>query len=367
MPRLTETLDAGLGQLFIYGSGGTRKTTWACSVAEAGYNVLLINGDAPPSVLKQLSAKARERIYVLDVHDRGDRAVFAKFMAAFCNAKNPGRCFFDEETGRVGPSPFGGATDVNVTEWGQESVIVVDHYSLLTSSCAFQYASDNHIDVTLAEKDEWPGYGWQGRFLTVILEQLRKLPCHIVVIGHETMYEKYEGTGRERRLVFQRTQPRSSSNPHGMAIADKFQEVYIFNKVGTRNMIDMDGNDYKDAQSKVYEPKRYEMEKLPLSAVLSKIGAPKPPADLLPIDFSVIPKRNVMGAKKSSAPPAAPVAASSSTATTIGDQSNVNAKRTQPASAEVPVVESPLTPVVPIEPTPSTASLKGLLKPKGNT
>lgn len=364
MPRLTETFDSGIGQIFIYGSGGTRKTTWACSVAEAGYNVLLINGDAPPSVLKQLSAKARERIFVLDVHDRADRAIFAKFMAAFCNAKNPGRCFFEEESGRVGTSPFGGALDVNVTEWGQESVIVIDHYSLLTSSCAFQYASDNSIDVTLAEKDEWPGYGWQGRFLTVILEQLRKLPCHIVVIGHETMYEKYEGSGRERRLVFQRTQPRSSSNPHGMSIADKFQEVYIFNKVGTRNMIDMDGNDYKDAQSKVYEPKRYEMDKLPLSVVLARIGAPKPPADLPVIDFSAIPKRNALGAKKSAMPAQPTHTPPPLTATATGDQSDVNAKRTQPASAEVPIVESPPTPAVPIEPTPSKASISAILRTK---
>lgn len=295
MGRLSEELTAGRAQIFIYGSGGTRKTWWACLPAEDNYNILLVNGDATPTILNNLSQRARERIYMLDVHDRAEQAVFARFMAAFCNMDAPGRCYFNEETGRASRHPFGGATKVDVTNWSRESVIVIDHYSLLTSSAAFEYAQENSIDITDAEKDEWPGYGWMGRFLSTILEQLRKLPCHLIVIGHETMYEKYEGAGRKRKLVFQRQQPRSSSNPHGMTIADKFQEVYLFYKEGQRNLIDTEGNRFKDAQSKIFSPKRYEWEKLPAAAVLSAVGAKAPDSSAPAIEFEVIAQRQLVG------------------------------------------------------------------------
>ena len=299
MPILAETKTSPIGQFFIYGAGGSRKTWWACAAAEAGYNILYINGDTSPTILSNLTPEARARIYHLDVRDFDNEAFFSRFMACFCNVDKVGNCFINETTRRVGISPFGGATKINVgTSWGPNCIVIIDHYTMLVGSANFNFAKENSIDVTEADKPDWDGYRWVGQFLTTILDQLRKLPCHLVVIGHSNVYEKAEGKGIDRKIIFQREQPRSCSNPHGMSIADKFQEVYLFYKEGTRNFIDMNGHRHKDAQSKIYTPGRYEWDNATLANTLAKMGVVAPDKNASFPVFDIIPERNLIGGKQ---------------------------------------------------------------------
>lgn len=293
MPLLTEQ-GPGRAQLLIYGPGGSKKTWWACQAAEAGYNVLYINGDTFPTILSQLTADARKRIYHLDVTDSANIPVMAQFIAAFTNQTRPGLCWYDEQSKRADPAPFGGAIRVDVQQWDTNYVVVVDHFTALVRSINYHYALANNIDLADADKTEWEGYRFAGALLTHVVGQLRKLPCHLVLVAHETVYEKYEGTGRDRRLVFQRQQPISSSNPHGMTLAAAFQEVYYFYKEGKRNWIDFDGNRMRDAQSKFLPPGRKEWDQLPLSDVLKALGNSTPPNDLPFIDFTPQPKPNIL-------------------------------------------------------------------------
>ena len=55
--------------------------------AEAGFNVLLLDGENGAGILKQLSPAARKRIYILDLKDVPNQAKMAVFMARFCTYK----------------------------------------------------------------------------------------------------------------------------------------------------------------------------------------------------------------------------------------------------------------------------------------
>ena len=94
----------------------------------------------------------------------------------------------------------------------------------------------------------------------MMLAQLKSIPCHLIVIGHEHSYDRYTGTKQNRQLVESRIQPISTSGPHGKRVGTEFNDVLRFYREGIHNWIDMDGNKNKDAGSRFRPPGVYQWD-----------------------------------------------------------------------------------------------------------
>lgn len=232
--------ESRLLRMFLYGKGKTKKTTWACKAAELGYNVLHIDGDDGAHVLWQegiINHDAWGKITTVNVVDTLDRAVFASFMARFC--KDGNEFIWDEQKKQIA---FASVADPNHSHISfcpslltPNDIIITDSWTMLSASSMLSYAKEQNIDLSEADKTEWGGYGFQNRFLDFVIRQLKALPCHVIVIGHATTYEKYSNkdldpTGKAR-IISQTVQPISSTGPHAQKLDGSFSDVLYFSKI----------------------------------------------------------------------------------------------------------------------------------------
>ena len=275
MPSATDYFasPSNLLRLFIYGHGKSKKTWWACAAAEAGFNVLLIDTDRGAKIVQQLSPAALERIHIIPCSDRGKQAVAYEFLSTFIRNFD---CFFNAVRGGVKQTSMPDSTRYLFRDLEPGTVVVLDSWSALCRSLATHYCNTHKIDPANAEKTEWEGYRWVGTMATWIIESLKSLPCHLVVIGHQTTYEKYRGSGRDRKLISTREQPLSTSNPHGQTLDMHFDEVYSFSVRGSNYYISTAGDTNKAGGSRTMAPKDYAWDALPFSTLCKAQGIPLP-------------------------------------------------------------------------------------------
>jgi len=267
-----------LARVLIYGAAKTKKTWWACQAAEAGFNVLLLDGENGAGILKQLSPAARKRIYILDLKDVPNQAKMAVFMARFCTYK---KFWWHEAEKRPMGRPTDGFIEIDAKKLTPNTVVVLDSHTALAWSLAFRYAIENSIDLSQAEKQEWDGYGQNGILATWILHQLSKLPCHFIMIGHADQYDKMTKVrkGEKSELIFSRMQIKSTSRPHAMQIAEKFSDVFYFSVKGSAFKIDTTSGDNRDGGSRSVNPKVYSWDDLPFATVCKSAGIALPASD----------------------------------------------------------------------------------------
>ena len=137
----------------------------------------------------------------------------------------------------------------------KNTVFILDSWDALTESIAFRYCLEKKIDLTEAEKVTWDGYGWAGRLATFMLEKLVQLPCHVIVVGHASMYEKRDSDGK---VMWSRMQIKSTSNPHAMTIGEKFTDVLYFHNLSSQvTKIDAFSDSDREGGSRIVPPKSF--------------------------------------------------------------------------------------------------------------
>lgn len=265
-------------RVLVYGPAKSRKTTWALSAAEAGFNVLLFDMERGGGIARILSPEARSRIYVLDVADNIDNAFGAKFVASLFTSK---KLYLNEGTRQLIVNPRDSFTELDIRSFGSDTVLVLDSYTALVYSSLKEYASENNIDLSEASKTEWDGYGWQGRFLSWFIKNWTSIQnCHTIMIGHATNYEKYKKDPTNPRkqgpLEWTRRQPISSSNPHGMQIAREFTDVLYMYVDNRQTKIDTRGGQYEDAGSRAVKPDLYNWADLSFEKLCQAAGKSVP-------------------------------------------------------------------------------------------
>jgi len=281
MPQLDTSLEEEtLLRLMAFGPGKTRKTWWAGTAAEAGFNVILLDSDDGCAILKNLSPAARKRIYRVNIGDTKKRAVAAEFMTWFCKMPS---IFWNETDQKRMIKPDVNCIQLDWARFDRNTVVICDSYSALCWSLALRYCIENQIDLADASKTEWDGYRFCGQLATWMLGQLHTLPCHFILIGHQEVYEKYVGTGRDRKIDWTRTQMKSVSGPHAMTIAKGFDEVLYFTIQGSSVSIDLRPEKDRDGGGRVIPPGRYKWEDLSFKEVCKLASIPLPPADLMPV------------------------------------------------------------------------------------
>lgn len=283
MPLATEPTHSLIRQL-IYGEPKTKKTWWALRAAEAGFNVILADGDDGHHIIAQLDPATRKRIGILKLVDDFDDSNFYNFITRLSRGKD----FAINETTRkaVIASSKGQWKDtdphvlVRPRKLNQNDVLIIDSWTALCSSMSAYYNRVNNIVDIEATKQEWDDYSWAKRFTTKLFTKLHALPCHVVVIAHAHIYEKYEGQGRNRKLVSQTMQPLSYSGPQGAILAKEFTDIfytYVDNlkktKISTRKLNNRAGG------SRIFASDEYNWEDITFSKLIEKSNGVYSPAN----------------------------------------------------------------------------------------
>lgn len=276
-----------LRQLY-YGSPKTRKTWLAGTAAEAGFNTILLDSDHGYHILlKNLSPKAQKRLMVIESRDALKKATAAEFMTRFLKF---GLVTFNESTREI-------ITNVKLIDenciqlsaekhLNQNTVLIVDSYTALVRSIASRYAIEHKIDLTDPKKTDWEGYAWCGALASWMLDRLSRLPCHVIIIGHKTVYEKRAKD--QKTIEWTRQQIKSTSGPHSMTIGDMFSDILYFEnvsssltKISTRADKDMEGG------SRMIPPDSYKWDDLQFKDICKFAGIKLPDKSLPYLDFSI--------------------------------------------------------------------------------
>lgn len=268
-----ELAENQLARIAIYGAAKTKKTWWAAgTAAEAGFNVLLLDGEGGIGILKNISEEAKKRITVLDIQNRPNAAKMAIFMARFCKMK---KFYWHEEKKMPSNTSGEGFITIDPTQLTPNDVVILDSYTALVWSLTLRFATENSIDLADAQKMEWDGYGWSGNLASWMIQQLRTLPCHFIMVAHSDIYEKVNK--KDKHIIdFVRTQMKSTSRPHSMQLADKFDDIYYFYVKGSAFKIDTASSSDRDGGSRLVAPKTYDWKQLPFAEVCKQAGIALP-------------------------------------------------------------------------------------------
>lgn len=277
-------------RLMFFGPPKTKKTWLAGTAAEAGFNTILLDIDHGYHILlNNLDEAAMKRLTLIECRDSLTQANASVFMSKFLKS---GKVWFDEKQKK--PVLLPQYLNDDCIELSMEkhlssnTVLIVDSWTRLVASIAFQYAKENNIDLSDAEKTEWDGYGWAGRLASWMLEKLAELPCHVIVIGHRTVYEKYKGTGRDRKLDWVREQMKSVSGPHSMTLGDKFSDIFRFASASSiRTTVDTRPGKDVEGGSRIVPPNQYDWDKIKFKQICELGGIHLPPNDLPYLDLSM--------------------------------------------------------------------------------
>lgn len=267
----------------LYGPAKTKKTWWAAKAAEANFNVVLLDGDAGWHILNNIKPEARKRIQVLDFVDKQKDAVFCLALTEFLKT---GKLWWDEErkvSAKLNPSSS--VIYLDIERLTNQTVLIIDSWTALSWSLLFRYAKENSIDLTDPDKQEWDYYRWAGSLMTWVMKQLKTLPCHVIVIGHQTMYEKRSKDGKT--IESQRQQIVSSSGNNAMTLPKDFSDILTFSVKKTMFKISTEAAEDADGGSRIVPPGVYDWNALQFADVCRYGSIPLPTEDNPYIDYSV--------------------------------------------------------------------------------
>lgn len=263
-------------KIFIYGYGKTRKTTWAGLSATTNMNAIYVDCDKSVSVLANvLTQEQQERLNYLDISDRPNEAVAGWFVG--CLMRNRPFIWDVEDKKQVKARPANhDCIMCNPRLFTPNDVLILDSYTQICNSLGMQYAKENGIDITAADKTEWDGYGWMGRLATGFINSLMNMNCTVVLVGHVKTYEKKrkDKFGKEI-IVSNRIQPLSVSNPHGETLNKSFSDMLYFYKLGSGTRISTKTSDELDCGSRYVEPKEWSFDDLSFEKIVTAAGVNK--------------------------------------------------------------------------------------------
>lgn len=289
----SEESDETLVRVIEYGRPKTKKTWWAGKAAEAGFNVILLDGDNGFHILKEIPETIRNnRIVRVNCVDNIGDPVFAPFTIKLLKNKK----ILWNDSKKIEQLGFAGLEEdcnymyLDLRKLTKNDVLVLDSWSQYCVSLNLRFAKENNLDLTAANKWEWDGYAYSGMLVDWTLNSLMSLPCHVVVIGHETTYEKYRGTGRNRQLVSTTIVMRSTSNPKAMTVPAPFSDTLYFFSVGSSVKIDTRAEDGRLGGSRAIPPAVYDWDKLQFTDVckaynISIPGNPEREYDNAAVEF----------------------------------------------------------------------------------
>lgn len=242
MSRMDEDGPAesnGLCKALIIGDGKIGKTWWAGQAAKDGFNLLYIDGDVGRPTLQQLDISARRRIYHMDVRDTLAGGVKDyRFLESMIEFTTSITFKWNDTQGRVAKKSDPATDTIWEIKPGQmdhNAVLVLDSWTGLTESMMTAGAQVNGVDLANATTPEMrPVYQSAGLKASQILQCIRSIRCHVIVIAHPDEYSHtIKPTGRkvsdikESELIIDWTKliPKSTSRPQALSMAKYFTDI----------------------------------------------------------------------------------------------------------------------------------------------
>lgn len=222
------------------------KTTWLLEAAEAGFNVLLLDGDVAQQRINDLSPGAKSRVFYMNVQDELVGRVNPKmiqivadfFVSTTFLWNDTKQAMYSRVSDPHDPESGACLDEVWVIKPGKLDhtwVLGVDSWSTLSYSAMLAKAESENVDIADIEKAERNIYAGAGNRLTNIAHTQMKAPCHTIFTGHPSQYEKrmsqagktVKEASRENDMIVEWTKlvPKSSSNAHGYSIGSKFSDI----------------------------------------------------------------------------------------------------------------------------------------------
>lgn len=279
-----ENKDMLLREL-IYGPAKAKKTWWIGKAAEAGYNILLLEGDRNWHILNKIKPEAQKRIQIVDMSDERGRPIFAMALARLLK---DGKIIWDEKEKKSSKlKPNENCISVDLDKLGRFDIVALDSWTALVRSLLLQYAKEQMIDLSQAEEgdDKWGYYRWAGALASWMLSQLSGIQCHKIVTAHVDMYEKRSKDGK--KIEWSKRQVKSTSGPHAMQLPSQFSDILYFYPKGSAYKIDTSGSDEADGGSCLVKPGIYNWDDLQFVNLIKAAGLALPPEDHPLIDYSI--------------------------------------------------------------------------------
>jgi len=244
MPRMDQdtALKSALTRikLLLIGDGKVGKTYFAGSAAAAGFNVLYMDGDVGTPTLSQLPMEAKKNLYLLQIHDtimgggRDSRMVetFEEFASNITFRWN-------DTLGRVAKHKDNDEIwEIKPGLMDDSCVVVLDSWTSMVESIVLRAAIANSVDLHdpagVKLSDMRDVYRAAGAKATQILQLVRSMPCHVIVLGHPDEYEhRVNPEGKRVRDINEKDQiiewtkmvAKSTSRPHSLMMPKYFTDV----------------------------------------------------------------------------------------------------------------------------------------------
>lgn len=239
MPRMDNPPKAqALVKLLMIGDGKIGKTHYAGMAAAAGLNVLYLDGDVGAQTIAGLPMEARRHVYLLNMADRITGGVrspdFADNMGAMTSTI---RFRWNDTDQREAKRADKGVEvwEIEPAKLDHNDLLVIDSWTGLTESMMLKCAQANGVDLSNATTSAMrPVYQGANLMATSMLQVIRSVRCHVIVIAHPDEYTHMtKPTGRrvsdakENDMVIDWTKmiPKTTSKPQGLNMAKYFTDV----------------------------------------------------------------------------------------------------------------------------------------------
>lgn len=242
MPRATNTGDNGLVKLLLIGDSGAGKDHWICEAAEAGFNVILNDGDVATQTVNRrkengdyfFSEEARNRIFIFDFTDKMLKPLFQENILAWIKARPS---FMWDDTNQKLANPrkddLSESTvwEVTPSKFTSRDIWVIDTWTSLMQSVKQEVGNRTGVDIGQMDRADQSVYASYRNRADQILSVIKGAPCHVVVLAHPEEYAKMKKErGKQKRQAQQEVEfikavPLSCSKPHGRTMGGNFSEV----------------------------------------------------------------------------------------------------------------------------------------------
>lgn len=235
MAALEDALqDGDLTRILLYGDAKMRKTWWATRIAELGFNVILCDIDYGFHVTKNLAPEVRKRIFHVDMRAPIDS--FKNCGAMTLSWAMTGQVTFYDETERKYARKASIQAEreyvkFDTSRFTSKDVLIVDSWTMLCQHLAL--ADMGVTDPTQVAKLEWDDYQKIRLALDMLISNMMRMNCHIIVIGHAEDWAKRKADAPvkakpEDAIESIKRQPMSISKPHASTMAKNFTDVLYF-------------------------------------------------------------------------------------------------------------------------------------------
>jgi AAA domain len=300
MPRMNQPSESNsLAKLLLIGDGKLGKSHYSALAAKAGFNVLYFDGDVASATIsgmvknKILTPTEASRIYLLDVCDTLlDGRKDSKFFDVMVEFTTSTVFRWNDSQRRIAKrsDTADEIWEIKPARLDHNCVFIADSWTALCESIMTAAANAHSVDLANATTHEMrPVYQSGGLKSTQMLQLIRSLRCHVIVLGHPDEYShttKPEGKKvkdiRETDLIVDWTKmiPKSTSKPQGLQLAKYFTDVAWMesNATGSERLVNFKMSDSRVSGGHFKERKN--VDEYSFANLVKEIGGELPRGDV---------------------------------------------------------------------------------------